>query len=453
MGYPGWNLEKTLLVHGTAGARPCDLIDVRLPVKAVAATNLPNDVRVVLKQDWNVIEREVPSQAYAVRQHGRTASFRVAFSMDVPGVGDPPQRVGIYYDNPDALPADYPSPLQVEGDGLGVVISTPHCMVETDEQCGAIRMIAGRFESDDGEPRVVRFADVVQQNPAIVFAVEEAGDVGAVTAGPSDWADVEVVDDVRGPVFIKRTCRGRPGYPGCPSSRRPVAEVTCRLFAGQPYVLIYTKLMFPEDTNVFDVRVGGLTVGRDRATHYTFRPVSPVLPDTDVEEMGHILVEPELTADLPQGNAFSSLLPYDLAWDAFLDTREGRAQGIACIQLRHALSSPDGPFPAYRSATYLERAERTLRSSRSPIHVTVRDRRENMVTIPAGTVIEELDAVVCDLFDPDWGNRTDAAGRRLNIPQDVAVHPRFMGGEVPPEPFEPLPHGERHDAYLRSGVR
>lgn len=451
MQYPGWNLEKTLLLESTSGARTRELIDVRLPVEALAAGNLANDVRVVLKKDWNQIESEVPSQVYRVERHGDTASFRVAFSVDVPADGR--QRVGVYYDNPGARAADYPSPIEVEGTGLHVVVRTPRYTVETDERCGIAKAIAGRFDPPYLGPRVVRFADVVQENPAVVFAVEEPAGVRAIETGPADWTDVELVEDLRGPVLVKRTSRGRLAYPGCPPARRPIAEVTYKFFAEQPYFLVHTKLTFPEDTSVFGIRVGGLTVNRTCPTHYTFRPMSPNLPNTDIEEMGHILVDPALTADLPPGNAFSSLLPYDIAWDAFLDTRQGGGQAVACIQLRHSCTCPAGAFPYYRGATYLVRGERALCSGRSPIYVTIRDRRENMVRVPAGTVVEELDAVVVDLFDREWGSRTDATGRRLNTPVCVAVHPRFMGREIPAEPFEPLPRGERRDAYLRSGVR
>jgi hypothetical protein len=449
--YRGWNFEKTLLVHSRSRARERELIDVRIPVDARWAGNLGNDVRVVLKKDWNLIESEIPSQVYAIERNGPTASFRVAFSMDVPAQGY--QRVGIYYHNPAAPAPNYPSRIDVDGDGLKATVKTPRCTLEMDERCGIAKAIVGRFDPPNLGARAVRFPDVLQEHGCVVFAVEEQGGIRAVETASAGWIDVELVEDVRGPVFVKRTIRGRPAYPGCPPRQRPIAEVTYKLFAEQGYFLARTRLVFPEDTNVFGLRVGGLTVNRDRCTHYTFRPVSPDLPETDIEEMGHILVDPLLTGDLPLGNAFSSLLPYDIAWDGFLNTRKGSEHAVACLQLQHSVACPRGAFPYYRSGAYLLRQEKTLCSGRWPIYVAIRDRRENRITIPAGTVVEELDAIVCDVFDREWGDRTDDMGRRLNSPVEISVHPRFMDGEVPPERSEPLPRGERRDAYLRYGVR
>lgn len=452
MQYQGWNYEKTLLVRGPAGARTGEPIDVRIPVDSRSAGALARDVRVILKRDWHQLDREVPSQVYAIESHGPVTTCRVAFTLDVPA--EAWQRVGIYYDNPSAPPPAYHSPLEVRGEGPGYTVRTPYYTVQTDPATGQIKTLDGRFDLPSLDARTIRYTDRVQEGACVVFAVEQGGAVQPASASAAAWTEPEVTEDVRGPVFFKQVRRGRLIYPGCKDPETcPQLQVAYKFLASQPYFLVHTRLSFPADTDVFAVYTSMFGVEAGRYTHYTFRPVSPALPDTDIEEMGHILVDPAHTQGLPDGAAFSHLLPYDLAWHGFLNNKQGGQHAVACIQLHHSVTPGAASFPYYRSAAYLLRQDGVLTALRAPVYVAVRNRRENIVTIPAGTVIEEVDAVVCDLFDRDWGNRTDGLGRRLNTPVTIDVHPRFMAGAVPAEPFEPLPRGARADAYRRSGVR
>ena len=138
MRYAGWNFEKTLLVRDTAIIeRPGEFVDVRLAVESDRAANIENDARVILKKDWNILDREVPSQVYGVERHGATTTFRVAFHVDV-GRGDQ-RRVGVYYDNPKARRAsDTSASLEVRGAGLAHTIETPFYIVQTDAKSGQL---------------------------------------------------------------------------------------------------------------------------------------------------------------------------------------------------------------------------------------------------------------------------------------------------------------------------
>jgi hypothetical protein len=452
MQYQGWNYEKTVLVNSATGARAGEHIDVCIPLETRCAGSLGRDVRVILKKDWNQPDREIPSQVYQIAPHGDVTTCRVAFTMDVPAQDC--QRVGIYYGNPDAQAPAYPLPLQVRKDDLTCTIRTPYYTVQTDATTGQIKTIDGRFDIPNSDARFLRFTDLLQESAAVIFAVEGPHGVRPAKASAAQWTEPEITEDVCGPIFVKQTRRGKLVYPDCPTPDScPDLEIAYKFFANQPYFLAHTRLAFPADTKVFAVQTGMLAANRSRYTHYTFRPVSPNLPETDIEEMGHILVDPTLTPGLPDGSAFSHLLPYNLAWHAFINARHGTAQAISSIQLTHSIKPGSAPFPFYRNATYLMRDEKTLTALRAAVHVAARNRKENIVTIPAGTIIEEVDAIACDLFDRDWGNRADNLGRRLNTPLSIDVHPRFLAGPVPAEPFEPLPYGTRGDAYRRFGVR
>lgn len=447
--FKGWNYEKTLLVRGGTERREDEIIDVRIPVDARSAGNLDRDVRVALKSDWNLIESEIPSQVYQVQRHGDIATCRVAFNMDVPA-GET-RRVGIFYDNPDAAAPDYHSSLRMEGEGAGGKATTTRYVVAFREPTGQVESLNFRMRLPNRDAKIAPLLGTPQNHAAVLFAVrDESGAIAAAWGTPAQWAAPEIVEDIRGPVFAKRSVKGRLAWPGCREPEScPELEVTYRFFARQPYFLVGTRLVFPEDTRVFGVRVGGLTVEPGVFTHYTFRPVSPSLPDTEVEEMGHILIDPAHTADLPEGPALSSLIPYKIAWHGFIRAGKGMARGIAQIQLRHAVS-PE--FPQYRAAAHLFREPSAFSCARAPVHVA-RLAAENAVTVPAGASIENLETVVCDRFDAEWGERTDRVGSRLNNPVHIDMHPRFMLGGVPPEQPEPLPRGERGDAYRRHGVR
>ena len=449
MQYKGWNLEKTLLISNKGSARACEFVDVRIPLDARYAGNLENDVRVVLKSDWDYIVRELPSQVYQVEREGDVAACRVAFVMDVPA--NEMQRIGIYYDNPDASAPEYRSPLQMNGGALGGTIETPLHIVSLDEASGQIRNFIFNMRQPSKDAKPMSASERLQEHAAVVFAVrDDAGNVRAEYASPAQWNDPEIVEDVRGPLFVKLVRRAKLAWPGCPEPERcPELQVGYRFFAHQPFFLVHTRLTFIEDTEVFGVRVGGMSVESGTYSHYTFRPVTLTLPETDVEEMGHILIDPEYTNDLPLGSAFSSLIPYDIAWHAFIRVRKGLDRGMGIIQLRHAVSSD---FPRYRAATYMFREPDGFSCARVPVYVKAH-RESNIVTVPAGAVVENLDAVAYDLFDSKWGDRMDLLGKRLNSPLQIIIHPRFMLGEVPPETPEPLPRGERADAYRRYGVR
>jgi hypothetical protein len=89
------------------------------------------------------------------------------------------------------------------------------------------------------------------------------------------------------------------------------------------------------------------------------------------------------------------------------------------------------------------------------VHVTRCDRRENVVWIPRGTVYRDAYAWHLGEWDEKkgWLNEVEALGRRLNRPPRISQHPVFLGGPVPPEPYELVPAGANGSAYTKAGVR
>jgi hypothetical protein len=114
MRYRGWNYEKTLLLESKDSVdRRGEIVDAFITVPAECSGNLENDVRVVLKPDWNRIGTELPCQVYAIERHGDVASFRVVFAVDVPPHGS--RRIGVLYDNPAATKPQVQTTFDVSG--------------------------------------------------------------------------------------------------------------------------------------------------------------------------------------------------------------------------------------------------------------------------------------------------------------------------------------------------
>ena len=300
----------------------------------------------------------------------------------------------------------------------------------------------------------------VQPGAAVVFA--EHGNGGAcrgVALSAASWEEPESTVVNTGPLFFSVVRKGRLRFPQKAEEKCPILEVAYKFFADKPYFLLSSRLAFADDTDVFGVRNEIATVANSCFSHYCFRPVTPTLADTDVEEVGHLLVDEEDTRTLPQGIMFSNFLPYDLAWHAFINTvmrKEFRFRyAMAGLRLAESSRSPGGDAPRYRHATYLSKDNGALSWHRAAVYVKTQDCGENVVRIPAGTVYEETNA----LYFAEWDERkrwlaaTDELGKRLNNRLQISIHPRFLGGVVPPEEFELLPVGDLSLNYSKAGVR
>ena len=458
MRYDGWHYEKTLLIHSDfPRQRRNEFVDTRIAVRADQARNLAGDARVVLKKDWNVYEREVPSQVYAIRDHGDVVTFRVAFQADL--LPNEVCRAGVVYCNPDARPPRYESTLSVTGEGVGYSVDNRYYHAETDPVSGQLSVLAIKtFRHEKCFRHVLTPEACVQPGVSLVYAAARDGQAGAETVSASAWVDPEFTCTGEGPLFFGITRQGELA----PRNELGLAvfprlSVTYKFFADQPYILVHTELHFPEDTPVFAVQHGALSVRTSQFSHYTFRPVSTDLPLTEIEEMGHILIDPEYTRGLPEGSVCGDFLPYDLAWQAFINIYKGpqrKQYALTTVNLESSATCSEADPVFYRAATYLTRAESAMSWYRAPIHVNSRTKTANIVTVPAGSTYRQTDALVFDPWDIEqWAPGVEERGKRLNDPPVIEQFPCLLGVDLPVEEHEPLPYGCRADAYTRAGVR
>ena len=458
MRYDGWHYEKTLLIRTEQPQRRAnEFIDACIVVRADKGRNLAADVRVVLKKDWNIYDREVPSQVYAIKDHGDVATFRVAFQTDF----EPHElvRAGVLYCNPDARPPRYESSLSVSGEGVGYCIDNRYYHAETDPESGQLSVLAIKTTRHEKCYRhVLPPEDSVQPGVSVVHAIADGDQAKPETVSASGWINPPSTCTEQGPLFFGITREGELAPQNAKGgSVPPRLSVTYKFFADQPYILVQTNLVFPEDTPVFAVQHGSLCARTDQFSHFTFRPVSPDLPITDVEEMGHILIDPQYTQGLPEGLVCGDFLPYDLAWQAFINIYKGpqrKQYGLTAVNLDSRTERPDGDPVTYRPATYLVRAKNAMTWYRAPIHVNSRTKVANVVIVPAGSTYSQTDALLFGPWDIEqWAPGVEEWGKRLNHPPAVEQYPRLVGVDLPQEAVEPLPYGRRADAYTRAGVR
>lgn len=462
MRYQGWNFEKTLLIQSDSPLdRHNEFIDVAVTVETKCAATLARDVRVVLKPAWNRFGNEVPCQVYDIQEHGSVTVFRVAFIADIPAHAT--QRVGILYDNPDAKIPKYETDLVMSDQGKGRTLENAHYRARLDPQSGNLDSLSIKLKVlEYTHLKTLTPTDNPQGAVRVIFADPENPESPS-TASAANWQQPET-RCVEGPLFISITRKGRLAPQGqTATDRHPSLELAYRFVADQPVILVSSRLAFHQDTLVYGIHNDWLAVKNDCFSHYCFRPDSPSLPATDVEEAGHILVDAKHIQSLPPGPIFGGFLPYNMPWHAFISTVRTQAfrfdYALTSIRLHESSETsgaPDGKAPQYRAATYLCHDRDQLSWFRAPVYVKKQNRIENMITIPKGSVYAETYALHLGEWDEkkNWLLQIEALGKRLNQPLTITQHPRLLDDTIIPEENSGLFGSPNFGfAYKKAGIR
>jgi hypothetical protein len=226
--------------------------------------------------------------------------------------------------------------------------------------------------------------------------------------------------------------------------------------ASQPFIHIRESIKFNVDTPVFGLRLANFRFHQSVYSHFSFRPVTPDFKPTEIEEIGHILLAPEFTRDLPQGSVMSSFLPLEMAWTALLNIKRNEWYAQTRYLLDWTGVNLQGkPVPSYRPATYLFRDGEAYESALMPIYAKNTNHADNITVIPAGTEWRYSMAHHFSPFEEGvWGQKADAVGRGMNSPLSVQVHPRLIqeNGEWADHPVFTCA-GKNAAHYLTIGVR
>jgi len=401
-----------------------------------------------------ILNCRLPCQVYQIKNHGKQTTFRVAFLGDLPASGK--QRYGVYYDNPKANKPIYQSQLSLSGKGLAREIENDHYQIQIDKITGQFSSIFCKLYKYEGMyPRPI-WDGGLQPGPTIILAElknKESAEGITITAanlGPPDSFEI-----IEGPVFLELRKKSQFKTSAKSSVQTlPELEMSYKFIENLPYFLMGSKITFKQDTPVFGLRNEMLTFDQNWFTHYTFRPVTPSLPDSDWEEMGHLIVDPQYTKDVPDGNQLSEFLPYNMAWHSFINIQKSYQLGVTSIRLSESFIGPDGPIEHYRSGTFMEKTAGKLTCYRAPIYVKNHSHPDNAVIVPKGTVFEEINAVHFSSWDHiHWSHEIEAIGKALNSPPSIKCFPHHLGEQPPDEIEGLLPKGNFSNRYLKAGLR
>jgi hypothetical protein len=195
-----------------------------------------------------------------------------------------------------------------------------------------------------------------------------------------------------------------------------------------------------------------MTLDNTSFTHYIFRPVTPTLPDTDIEEMGYVMIDTAYTREVPEGLLLAGLLPPDLAWQGYININKNHT--IISINLHDSAYCPSGPAAAYRSASYAAMENGLVQWFNAPVYVGKRDSKENIIRIGKGNVYIQSNVILFAEWDKEkFPVYVESLGKQLNNPPKVDIYPGNLGDQVPKQTFTALPRGRRANAYLKAGVR
>ena len=441
--YTAWNYAVEIQARNAAAfGRPREVVDVGLAIPADRAGNLRNDLRVVLKQGFDLLVKEIPAQIYDLKTEGGRTSFRVVFCADFPP--DSTERFAVFYDNPGATEPLGPAGVAIRESGRTLSIDAPAYSVQLDVATGRCLALQSKVPAPQ---TVYRQPEGVFPLPTITVLADGAGEGGLRilqgTAIPGQHDEI-----LAGPVFS--TVKGHREFGAPRGGPLAAVEFTYLFFPEEPYFVVQSSLRFLRDTAVCAVEMNRFAADRREFTHYFFRPVTPTFSPTEIEEVGSILVDADRRRGFPEGDLLAGLLPIDMAWQAVGNIDRGFA--VTGYNLFSHRRAPDGAAPLYRPSTRARVRSGLLEWSNAPIYVGVQGTPSNTIAVRKGTMYEEAQAISFSGWNNgDWRSVTDLLGRRLNTAVEVTVYPRACRA---PDNLPVLPHhGERSAAYERSGIR
>lgn len=251
----GWQYAKRLeLTNPTSLDRLGEPVEVAVDFHAEQVRDPAREVRVFAVGDGTPVE--VPSQVCCDTVEDDVRRTRLFFLADVEAQAR--QTFLILYGNPDAPAPVYDTDLTATGDGYALEVGNEHYRVVLAPTNGNLKSLYSKTGP----------AAFVGHGPPMMGA---HGVEGAIHWGP-DWSDELVgryrltnwagpphfdYDVVRGPVCVRVRRWGHPILAIGPEVGRPekvVATVIYSFYAGQPYVIMESKMEVLEDIGFRDCR-------------------------------------------------------------------------------------------------------------------------------------------------------------------------------------------------------
>jgi metal-sulfur cluster biosynthetic enzyme len=258
---PAWRYAKRLvLTNDTDCDRHAEPLEVDVDFHCHQITDLGREVRVAKVVGEAAPVEEVPSQAHLIAEEDEVLRCRLYFLADVAARGT--TTYVVLYGNPTAPDPAYETDLSVSGEGYALEIEHEHYRAVLSDLSGNWKSHfpkgwAAKLDSGGGH-----------------------GVEGTIHWGP-DWSDEQVgryritswdgppmfdYDVMRGPVCVRVRRRGHPILSLGPRVGRPhkvMATVVYTFWAGQPYVIMESKLEVLQDVRFRDCRNDEFVIGED----------------------------------------------------------------------------------------------------------------------------------------------------------------------------------------------
>ncbi len=449
---PGWKYEKTVLITSDAlFDRKDEFITVDLTLKDWEITNPEQEIRVIQKNHWNSWERLLPQQVSNVIRQNGLVTFSVSFLADIPQQST--ARFGILYGNPQAKHEPIHLKFEVTQKENEIEINHTNYLVTIDKTSGLLlKNSLNVFRVGFLSHYDFNTANILQNFTRVIIPLDKQ----AKKIDSTEYQKVTSIE--QGSLFLRITTQAILPLQQ-DASKNPICETQMLFVANKPFIHIRQKITFPSETALTGLRLGNFTFDKKQFTHFSFRPTThnsahTTLPNTDIEEIGHVIIDEDYVQGLPNGSVFSDLIPIDVPWTSLISIRRNNWYALTRYLLDWQQKTPDQKNPNYRPGTFLTKEKDHLEWFQAPIYCTKPEDHRNASLIQKGTEYETTFAFHFGHFEETyWGQNAEAQGKLLNSPLTGTVSPFELHDTKWVEPKVSFIIGNRQNDYLRAGVR
>ncbi len=305
----GWSLCQMVRVSESIGQlRRSEPIDLVVGMPADRVTSPGRELRMASFVDG--VPCEITSQAYGEMRRGAIWISHLVFEADVPADGE--SLFLVFCGNPAAELPDYPSRMEIRGEGVGLEIETPDYVATLSKQMGQLESLTPKWHTGGmqlsshgnghGEPPNIDWAhDYMSIGPYQKFRV-------------TNWEECPNYEVVRGPLCTIVRRFGFPHSPAHPlfTPSRLFMDLSYTFYAGVPYFL--------KDGRMEATRDFGVHVARDDEWYFGGRPFDAAMW-MDREGVVHEGAVPERETDHVWGVGFFHRESRDSMFAIYLDHR------------------------------------------------------------------------------------------------------------------------------------
>ena len=396
----GWSLCQGLQLTEPIGqARQSEPVDLLVAMPAEQVQSPERELRAARITEGRLCE--IRSQVYGEVRRGSHWIAHIIFEADVNAHDE--TEILLFCGNPAAERPDYPSRMQIRGEGIGLEIETPDYVATLSPQMGQLESLTPKWHT--GGMRLATYGNGHGEPPNLDWAHDYT------TAGPfqkmrmTNWAECPNYEIVRGPLC---TIVRRFGFPHSPvhplfTPSRFFMDLSYTFYAGEPYFLKHGRMQATRDFCAF--------VARDDEWYFGGRPFDASLWMDETGRVHEGPVPPEQT---------------DHVWGVGFFHHQSR-DSIFAIYLDHRLDLPPGADP--EAAPLYHHLDTTLDHSKpgQPPHASVWCRpmlRDNAQLQTDATLVQRNAYLLAPYPEREGAEELAALRQRL-------LHPLSIGQCTP----------------------